>query len=241
LGQIRANQVTQTLLAEASKNYGLSSSAAATKREIAGTLAEAQGTKEARTIDGMKEVELRGQGNLERFGMKTYEFTPGGSSIAGTSVPIRTGQELFDWSRNKHPIQEVNKQMDSTTRTNVTLQNNNTGIVADTKVEASNVYQGEINRALETQASQNKQAFNIGSSIASSSSRQGAGIQLSGINRSAGIERGANQLNFEGRIESASINQTSALEAARLRMVSSVVTGFFRDMDRRLEEMKPKY
>ncbi len=126
LGQIRANQVTQTLLAEASKNYGLSSSAAATKREIAGTLAEAQGTKEARTIDGMKEVELRGQGNLERFGMKTYEFTPGGSSIAGTSVPIRTGQELFDWSRNKHPIQEVNKQMDSTTRTNIALQNNNT-------------------------------------------------------------------------------------------------------------------
>ena len=78
------------------KNYGLSSSAAATKREIAGTLAEAQGTREARTIDGRKEVELRGQGNLERFGMKTYEFTPGGSSIAGTSVPIRTGQELFD-------------------------------------------------------------------------------------------------------------------------------------------------
>ncbi len=89
----------------------------------------------------MKEVELRGQGNLERFGMKTYEFTPGSSSIAGTSVPIRTGQELFDWSRNKHPIQEVNKQMDSTTRSNIALQNNNARHCADTKVEASNVYQ----------------------------------------------------------------------------------------------------
>ncbi len=189
----------------------------------------------------MKEVELRGQGNLERFGMKTYEFTPGGSSIAGTSVPIRTGQELFDWSRNKHPIQEVNKQMDSTTRSNIALQNNNTGIVADTKVEASNVYQGEINQALETQASQSKQAFNTGSSIASSSTRQGAGIQLSGIRSSADMEKVSNQLNFEGRTEAASINQTAAMEAARLRMVSTVVTGFFRDMDRRLEEMKPKY
>jgi len=42
-------------------------------------------------------------------------------------------------------------------------------------------------------------------------------------------------------MESASMNQPAATEAARLRMASSVVTGFFRDMDRRLEEMKPKY
>ena len=55
------------------------------------------------------------------------------------------------------------------------------------------------------------------------------------------MERGANLLNFEGRTEAASINHTAATEAARLRMVSTVVTGFFRDMDRRLEEMKPKY
>lgn len=241
LGQIRANQVTQSLLAEASMNYGLSSSRAATNREITGTFAEAQGTKESRSFDGKKEVELRGQGNMERFGMKTYELTPGGSSIAGTSVPIRTGQELFDWSRDKHPIQEVNRQMDSSTRSAVSLQNNNTDIVADKKVEASNTYQGEINRALESQSLQSKHAVNIGSSIASSSSRQGAGIQLAGIRRSAEIERGANQINFEGRTEAASINQTAAIEAARLRMVSSIVTGFFRDMDRRLEEMKPKY
>jgi hypothetical protein len=241
LGQIRANQVTQSLLAEATKNYGLSSSQAATKREITGTRAEALGTRESRTFDGNKEVELRGQGNMERFGMKTYEFTPGGQSIAGTSVPIRTGQELFDWSRGKHPIQEVNKRMDSTTRDTVSLQNNNTDIVADKKVDASNTYQGEINRAIETQASQNKQAFISGSSIASSTSRQGADIQLSGVRRSAQMEKVSNQLNFEGRIDAASINQSAAMEAARLRMVSHVVSGFFRDMDRRLEEMKPKY
>jgi len=241
LGQIRANQVTQTLMAEANKNFGLLSSSAATRREITGMKAEAEGTREARNFDGSKETALRGQGNLERFGMKTYEFTPGGSSIAGTSVPIRAGQELFDWARDKHPIQEVNKRMDSTTRDTVALQNNNTDIVADKKIEASNTYQGDINKALEGQAAENVAAINQGSGIAASSSRQGAGIQLSGIRRSADIERGANQLNFDGRSEAATINQTAALEAARLRMVSTVVTGFFRDMDRRLEEMKPKY
>lgn len=241
LGQIRANQVTQTLLAEANKTFGIASSSAATRREIAGTLAEAEGTREARTFDGKKEVELRGQGNLERFGMKTYDFVPGGSSIAGTSVPIRTGVELYDWANDKHPIQEVNKRMDSTTRDTVALQNNNTQIVADNKIEASNTYQGDINKAYEAQASQNIAAIDRGSGIAAQSSRQGASIQLSGIRRSADMERAANQLNFEGRTEAASINQTAAIEAARLRMVSTVVTGFFRDMDRRLEEMKPKY
>ena len=241
LGQIRANQVTQTLLAAANKTFGTASSSAATRREITGMRAEAEGTREARTFDGWKETALRGQNNLERFGMKTYEFTPGGSSIAGTSVPIRTGQELFDWARDKHPIQELNKQMDSTTRDTVALQNNNTEIVAGKKIEASNAYQGDINKAYEAQASQNIAAIDRGSGIAAQSTRQGAGIQLSGIRRSADMEKAANRLNFDGRSEAASINQASAMEAARLRMVSTVVTGFFRDMDRRLEEMKPKY
>ena len=241
LGQIRANQVTQTLLAEANKTFGIASSSAATRREITGTLAETEGTQESRRFDGWKEVDLRGQGNLERFGMKTYEFTPGGSSIAGTSVPIRTGVELYDWSKGKHPIQEVNKRMDSTTRDTVSLQNNNTQIVADKKIEASTTYQGDLNKAFEGQASESIAAINRGSGIAAQSSRQGADIQLSGIRGSADMERVANQLNFEGRSEAASINQAAAMEAARLRMVSTVVTGFFRDMDRRLEEMKPKY
>jgi hypothetical protein len=241
LGQIRANQVTPTLLAEANKTFGIASSSAATRREITGMKAEAEGTREARTFDGQKEINMRGLGNLERFGMKTYEFTPGGSSVAGTTVPIRAGQELFDWARDKHPIQEVNKRMDSTTRDTVVLQNINTDTVAGRKVDASNAYQADINKAYEAQASQNIAAINRGNEIASSSGRQGAGIQLSGIRRSAETERAANYLNFEGRTEAASINQTAATEAARLRMVSTVVTGFFRDMDRRLEEMKPKY
>ncbi len=130
-------------------------------------------------------------------------------------VPIRTGQELFDWARDKHPIQDVNKRTDSTTSSTVALQKNTTDIVTDKKVEASNTYQGDINKAYEGQASQNISAINQGSGIAKSSSRQGAGIQLSGIRRSADMEKVANQLNFEGRTEAASINQTAATEAAR--------------------------
>lgn len=52
--------------------------------------------------------------------------------------------------------------MDSTTRDTVALQNNNTQIVADKKIEASNTYQGDINKAYEAQASQNIAAVNRG-------------------------------------------------------------------------------
>ncbi len=241
LGQIRANQVTQTLMAEANKTFGLLSSSAATRREITGMQAEAQGTQDGRIFDAAKETSLRSQGMLQNFGMMKYEFIPGGTSIAGTTVPVRKGVELYDWSNDQHVMQEANKRMNSTTLDNTSLQNSNTQNVADKKIDASNTYQSDINKALEGQASQNIAAINQGSSIAASSSRQGAGIQLSGIRQSADMERVANQLNFEGRSEAASINQTAAMEAARLRMVSTVVTGFFRDMDRRLEEMKPKY
>lgn len=241
LGQIRANQVTQTLLAEASKTFGISSSSAATRREIAGTTAEAEGTQTGRIFDAAKETSLRSQETLKNFGMMKYDAIPGGSSIAGTTVPIRRGVELYDWSNDKHVLQGANKHMNSTTLDNAGLQNENTQNVADRKIDASTTYQSDLNKALETQASQSIAAIDRGSSIASASSRQGAGIQLSGIRRSADMERVANQLNFEGRSDAASINQAAATEAARLRMVSTVVTGFFRDMDRRLEEMKPKY
>ncbi|HMM79234.1 MAG TPA: hypothetical protein PKC65_04340 [Pyrinomonadaceae bacterium] len=241
LGQIRANQVTQTLLAEANKNFGIASSSAATRREITGMKAEAQGSQTGRIFDATKETSLRSQDMLKNFGMMKYEAIPAGTSIAGTTVPIRKGVELYDWVNDQHVLQQANKRMNDTTFDTAALQNRNTQNIADQKVEASNTYQTDMNKALESQASSNIGAINQGSGIAAQSSRHGADIQLSGIRRSADIERSANQLNFEGRVEAASINQSAATEAARLRMISTVVTGFFRDMDRRLEEMKPKY
>lgn len=241
LGQIRANQITQTLLTQANRNFGLQSSSAATRREITGMQAEAQGAQSGRILDAAKETGIRGHGTNQQFGMMKYDAIPGGTSIAGTTVPIRKGVEFYDWSNGEHIMQKSTKSMNNTTLDIAASQNENTRQVADQKVSASNTYQSDINQALETQASQSIAAIDTGSGIASRSSRQGASIQLSGINRSAGLERQSNQVNFEGRMDAAGINQSAALEAARLRMTSTVVTGFFRDMDRRLEEMKPKY
>ncbi|RIJ96340.1 MAG: hypothetical protein DCC44_01085 [Acidobacteria bacterium] len=70
---------------------------------------------------------------------------------------------------------------------------------------------------------------------------KGIGKQFPGEEDPAGMERGANFLNLQGTQGGRFDHQTSATEAGRLHKVSSVVTGFFRDMDRSLEEMKPKY
>ena len=241
LGQIRANQVTQAMLAEANKNFGQASSGAATRREITGVNAEADGTQSGRILDAAKETGLRSQGTNQQFGMMKYDAIPGGTSVAGTSLPIRKGFEFYDWNKGQHVLQRSTNSMNSTTLDTADLQNQNTRRVADQKVDASSAYQGEINSALETQASRTVAAVGAGSSISSRSSRDGAAIQISGIDRSAVLERRSNQANFEGRIEAAGINQGAASEAARLRMMSTVVSGFFRDMDRRIEEMKPRY
>ncbi len=241
LGQIRANQVTQTLMTQANKNFGIATSSAATRREIAGMNAEAQGTQSGRILDSAKETGLRSQGTNQQFGMMKYDAIPGGTSIAGTTVPIRKGVEFYDWNNDNHVMQKSTRSMNSTTIDNAELQNENTRQVADQKIEASNTYQSDMNSALSTQASQSIGAINTGSGISSRSSREGADIQRAGINQSATLERQSNQINFEGRMDAAGINQSSAMEAARLRMMSTVVTGFFRDMDRRIEEMKPKY
>lgn len=241
LGQVRANQVTQTLITNANKNFGISSSQAATRREIAGMTAEAQGAQTGRILDMAKENSLRSQGTNQQFGMMKYEAIPGGSQIAGTSLPIRKGVEFYDFNNGNHILQKSTDSMNRTTEDTTEVQNQNTQQITDQKIVASTAYQGDINAALENQAGATIGAINSGSNIAAGSARQGANISIGGINKSASMENQSNQLNFDGRIEAAGINSQAAKEAAHLRMMGTVVSGFFRDMDRRLEEMKPKY
>lgn len=236
LGQIRANQVTQTMIANANRNFGILSSQASTNREIATMKAENTGMQNIRSLDGIKENSLRSQGTNQAFGMLKYEAIPGGGNI-----PIRKGVEFYDYMKDQHILQQSTGTMNRTTTDTYQLQNQNTQYVTEQKIDASQTYQNEMNSAFNRQAAETIQAVNAGTNIAAGAANQGAGIQISGINTSAGMEKQANQLNFEGRMESATINQKAGTEAAHLRMMSTVVTGFFRDMDRRLEEMKPKY
>jgi hypothetical protein len=107
--------------------------------------------------------------------------------------------------------------------------------------ETSEAYQAKMETSINQNADATIGAIQKGASLSAGAAKQGAGIQTAGINQAYGLEIKANDVTFAGRNEAALINKNSAEEAAHLRMAATVVTGFFRDMDRRLEEMKPKY
>ncbi len=102
-------------------------------------------------------------------------------------------------------------------------------------------YQSNMESSINQNADSTISAINQGASISAGAAKQGAATQMGGINKGYNLEIKANEVTFAGRNDAALINKNSAEDAAHLRMVSTVVTGFFRDMDRRLEEMKPKY
>ncbi len=102
-------------------------------------------------------------------------------------------------------------------------------------------YQSQMETSINQNADSTIAAINKGAAVSAGAAQQGAATQTAGINQAYNLEIKANDVTFAGRNDAALISKTSAEEAAHLRMVSTVVTGFFRDMDRRLEEMKPKY
>ncbi|HEY0460628.1 MAG TPA: hypothetical protein VGC97_15935 [Pyrinomonadaceae bacterium] len=154
LGQIRANQVTQTMIADANRTFGILSSQASTRREIATMQAENTGTQNIRTIDGAKEHSLRSQGMNQQFGMLKYEAIPGGSQILGTSLPIRKGVEFYDYMKDQHILQKSTAGMNNTTTDTFQLQNENTQVITGQKIDASNTYQSEMNSASNRQVSE---------------------------------------------------------------------------------------
>lgn len=116
----------------------------------------------------------------------------------------------------------------------------NTRTLAEQRENRQN-YQDRIDASINQNADATIGAIQKGASISAGATRQVAGIQTQGINQAYNLKLKADDVTFAGRNEAALINKTSAEEAARLRMAETVMTGFFRDLDRRLEEMKPKY
>ncbi len=137
------------------------SSQAAKRCELAGMAAENQEAQTGRVLDMAKENALRSQGTNQQFGMMKYKAIPGGSQIAGTSLPIRKGVEFYDWNRGEHILQKSSDSMNRTTTDTTEVQNQNTQQITDQKIAASTAYQGDINAALENQAGATIAAINL--------------------------------------------------------------------------------
>jgi hypothetical protein len=96
--------------------------------------------------------------------------------------------------------------------------------------------------ATEAQLEGNVAAINAGAGTAAGGANRGAMIATRGVDQAYAVELRANQAQFDGTVNAASQIQEGNLEGARLRELSTIITGIARDMDRRIEEgMRQRY
>lgn len=242
LGQIYGNQTTNMLITNANRTMQLQQTNAATQREIQSQRIEYTDRTnrlgfEANREKGQRWVENEAQINDNILNMSPGSGVVGTRGLAGviangagsvSGIPLDPSQVRQTYG-NQITDEQYKLNLGQNTRT------------LGSQRENSENYQESINTSINQNADATIGAIQKGASISAGAAKQGAAIQTTGINQAYGLEIKANDVNFAGRNEAALINKNSAEEAAHLRMAATVVTGFFRDMDRRLEEMKPKY
>jgi len=242
LGQIYGNQTTNMLITNSNRTMQLQQTNAATQREIGSQRVEYTDRTnrlgfEASREKGQRWVENEAQINDNILNMVPGSGVVGTRGIAGvvaqgigssSGVPVDPSQVRQNLG-NQVTDEQYKLNLGQNTRT-LTSQR-----------ETSQTYQANMESSINQNADTTIGAIQKGASISAGAAKQGSATQAAGINQAYGLELKANDVTFTGRNEAALINKSSAEEAAHLRMAATVVTGFFRDMDRRLEEMKPKY
>lgn len=108
--------------------------------------------------------------------------------------------------------------------------------------ESQFTYRGDMEKATQQQLDGNISAINQGAGTAAGGANRGAAIAKSGVDKAYSLEVQANQVQFGSTTTAAGEIKDANIEAARLRELSTMVTGVARDMDRRIEEgMRQRY
>lgn len=153
---------------------------------------------------------------------------------AGTGVinPLFSNVAVGNRTRN---LNRANNEF-----SNSTIQNETA--TAKRVQDSQDIYRGNMQTATEAQLQGNIEAINTGAGTAAGGANQGATIAKRGVDQAYAIELKANQAQFDGTVKAASEIQEGNLEGARLRELSTIITGIARDMDRRIEEgMRQRY
>ena len=121
-----------------------------------------------------------------------------------------------------------------------TIQNENT--TAQTVIGSQNTYKTDMETAAGDAYKENVAAINQGEGMAAGGAMRGAATARGGVNSAYGLEMQANEIQLDTTKSAAGIIRDGGYNAARLREMSSVITGVARDMDRRIEEgMRQRY
>lgn len=236
LGQIYGNQTTSALITNSNRTMQLQQTNASTQREIQSQRVEYTDRTNRLGFDSAKQKGERFIENGVNARENTLNMVPG-SGVIGTRGLAGGVAQIVGGDTTQIREETMNMLTDEQYQLNLGQNTRTLG----SQRETSEAYQEKLNASINQNADSTIGAIQKGAGISAGAAKQGAAIQTTGINQAYGLELKANDVTFAGRNEAALINKNSAEEAAHLRMAATVVTGFFRDMDRRLEEMKPKY
>lgn len=105
------------------------------------------------------------------------------------------------------------------------------------KIQGSQeTFRGNIETAADNQFAGIRQTTMEGAGMAAGAAEHGAGIAKGGVNKAYQLELQANEVQFTGTKDAASITRDANFEAARDRQIGTIITSMSRDMSRRLEE-----
>lgn len=236
LGQIYGNQTTNMIITNANRQMQLQQTLASTQREIQSQRIDFTDRTNRLGFESSKQKAERFIENGVQARENNLNMVPG-SGVIGTRGLAGGVAQLFGGDTTQVREEAGNLLTDEQYQLN--LGQNTRTLTAQR--ENSENYQTKMEGSINQNADSTIGAIQKGAAISSQAAKQGAATQAGGINQAYNLELKANDVSLAGRNEAALINKNSAEEAAHLRMMSTIVTGFFRDMDRRLEEMKPKY
>lgn len=233
LSAIAGGAQTARGMAQSSANFTVAATNAQVGDSIRQTWARADQANAQTTISqGAESVRIASEARARKqeiWGSATTAIPYAGTGVVN---PLFSNVAVGNRTRN---LNRANNEF-----SNSTIQNET--VTAKRVQNSQEIYRGDMQTATEAQLQGNVEAINTGAATAAGGANRGAAIAKRGVDQAYALELKANQAQFDGTMTAAGQIQEGNLEAARLRELSTIVTGIARDMDRRIEEgMRQRY
>lgn len=225
LAGIRGNQVTQQMLAGAGKTFGVEQTNAGVRLS--------QSDIDARKDQAVSQARVQGdvgmftnEGTYQANRRRVWAGSMGWAGYAYNRRAARIDKDTADRATQSNMGQSIQVENNTAKRLN---QNQAT-------------YGQDMEGAYDNQYASTVAGVNAGAGIAAGGAKAGASTSMGGLNQGYKLDLQANKTVFESTAKGAEISRDAGLERAKMEALSHVVTSFFRDAGRRIEDgLKPRY
>lgn len=168
-------------------------------------------------------------GKKELWGVGMSAISPYGGQLANAETGAFAQNQR---THNYNALNEIDRYN----------TNRNEFHTAEKVIGSQTTYRSDMEVAAQNQYAENVKAANATEAISAGGAKHGAAISAGGVNKAYDLETQGNQIQFDTTMSAAQTIRDAGFRAARMREVSSVISGVARDMDRRIEEgMRQRY